>query len=82
MTASPLKHIVLIPGPAWGHLRPAMKISLRLVEKFPDLFISLFVCHIDVPKAVKYLESQTSTYSRRVQIVSTSKEEGAPNTER
>ncbi|GAB1528121.1 hypothetical protein RhiTH_011312 [Rhizoctonia solani] len=78
MTASPLKHIVLIPGPAWGHLRPAMKISLRLVEKFPDLFISLFVCHIDVPKAVKYLESQPSTYSRRVQIVSTSKEEGAP----
>ncbi|KAG8689925.1 hypothetical protein FRC11_014854 [Ceratobasidium sp. 423] len=72
MTGAPLKHIVFVPGISWGHVRPAIKTSLRMVEKFEDLFISLFVKDSEVPKATKYLDSQSSASSSRVKIVSTS----------
>ncbi|KDN44990.1 hypothetical protein RSAG8_05163, partial [Rhizoctonia solani AG-8 WAC10335] len=65
MSNPPLKHIVLIPAPSWGHLRPTMKTSLRMLEKFQDLFISLFVYDSEVVKATKYLNSQSSAYSSR-----------------
>ncbi|CAE6476131.1 unnamed protein product [Rhizoctonia solani] len=78
MSNTPLKHIIFIPAPSWGHLRPAMKTSLRMVEKFQDLFISLFVYDSEVPKAKKYLSSQESTYSSRTRIVTASGNEAVP----
>lgn len=78
MSITPLKHIVFLPAPSWGHLRPAMKTSLRMVEKFQDLFISLFVYDSEVPKATNYLNSQTSTHSTRVKIVTASGGEATP----
>ncbi|KDN43701.1 hypothetical protein RSAG8_05891, partial [Rhizoctonia solani AG-8 WAC10335] len=78
MSNSPLKHIVFIPAPSWGHLRPAMKTSLRMVEKFQDLFISLFVYDSEVPKATKYLSTQSPAYSNRIKLVTASGNEVAP----
>ncbi|CAE6484746.1 unnamed protein product [Rhizoctonia solani] len=79
MTYTPLKHIVFIPGAPWGHLRPGLKTSLRMVEKFQDIFISLFVYSREVPKATKYLNAQPSAYSRRVRIVTAASQEGDPS---
>ncbi|CAE6376554.1 unnamed protein product [Rhizoctonia solani] len=80
MTTAPLKHIVFIPGCSWSHLRPALKTSLRMVEKFPNLFISLFVYDPEIPKATKYLDTQSSTCLNRIKIVAatTSNSEPAP----
>ncbi|CCO35346.1 UDP-glucose flavonoid 3-O-glucosyltransferase 6 OS=Fragaria ananassa GN=GT6 PE=1 SV=1 [Rhizoctonia solani AG-1 IB] len=69
MVSSPLKHIVFVPGPPWGHLRPGIKTALRLVEKFQNLFISIFVYETEMNKAVKYLDAQPSAYTRRIRIV-------------
>ncbi|KAG8726014.1 hypothetical protein FRC11_001000, partial [Ceratobasidium sp. 423] len=55
-----------------------MKTSLRMVEKFQDLFIFLFVYDSEVPKAAKYLDSQGSTCSSRVRIVTASGDEATP----
>ncbi|KAF8703115.1 Glycosyltransferase family 1 protein, partial [Rhizoctonia solani] len=44
MVNAPLKHVIFVPGPPWGHLRPGMKTALRLVEKFQDLFICSYIC--------------------------------------
>ncbi|CAE6460943.1 unnamed protein product [Rhizoctonia solani] len=76
MTNSPLKHMVFVPSPPWGHLRPGMKTALRLVEKFQDLFISLFVYDTEVHKAIKYLSAQTAAYTRRIRIVTDSSNGG------
>ncbi|CAE6482177.1 unnamed protein product [Rhizoctonia solani] len=78
MTFTPLKHIVFIPGPPWGHLRPGLKTALRMTEKFPDLFISLFVYSTEVSKATKYLNAQPSAFSRRVRLVTAASNEGDP----
>ncbi|CEL63302.1 UDP-glycosyltransferase 74C1 OS=Arabidopsis thaliana GN=UGT74C1 PE=2 SV=1 [Rhizoctonia solani AG-1 IB] len=80
MTTTPLKHIVFVPGSSWGHLRPALKTSLRMVEKFPNLFISLFVHDPEIPKGIKYLDAESSTHSHRVKIIgaTTSNSEPAP----
>ncbi|KAJ1302255.1 hypothetical protein OPQ81_001074 [Rhizoctonia solani] len=78
MTFTPLKHIVFVPGPSWGHLRPGLKTSLRMVEKFQDIFISLFVYHTEVSKAEKYLNAQTAVSSNRIRIVTTSNSEVLP----
>ncbi|KAJ1301949.1 hypothetical protein OPQ81_000788 [Rhizoctonia solani] len=72
MTEASLKHIVFVPGVSWGHLRPAVKTSVRMVEKFPDLFISLFVKDSEVPKTTKYLDSQSSASSSRIRIIAAS----------
>ncbi|QRW25636.1 glycosyltransferase family 1 protein [Rhizoctonia solani] len=69
MVNVPLKHVVFVPGPPWGHLRPGMKTALRLVEKFPDLFISLFVYQTELHKAIKYLDAQPQVYTRRIRLV-------------
>ncbi|CAE6336472.1 unnamed protein product [Rhizoctonia solani] len=78
MSNTPLKHIIFVPAPSWGHLRPAMKTALRMVEKFQNLFISLYVYDSEVPKATKYLDTQSSEYSSRVRIVSASGNEAPP----
>ncbi|KAF8684319.1 Glycosyltransferase family 1 protein [Rhizoctonia solani] len=86
--------MIFIPGPPWGHLRPGMKTALRLVEKFHGIFIclylfdfplssdsflaALFVYQTEVHKAVKYLDAQRSTYTRRIRIV-TSSNNGGPS---
>ncbi|CAE6484184.1 unnamed protein product [Rhizoctonia solani] len=75
MSDAPLKQVVFVPAPSWGHLRPAIKTSLRMVEKFQDLFISLFVYHSEAIKAAKYLDSQSFAYSNRVRIVTASASE-------
>ncbi|GAB1526827.1 hypothetical protein RhiTH_009999 [Rhizoctonia solani] len=69
MVNAPLKHVIFVPGPPWGHLRPGMKTALRLVEKFQDLFISLFVYQTELHKAVKYLDAQPPAYTRRIRLV-------------
>ncbi|CAE6450216.1 unnamed protein product, partial [Rhizoctonia solani] len=74
MVNCPLMHIVFIPGPPWGHLSPGMKTALRLVEKFQDLFITLFVYRTELGKATKYLSAQPSAYTRRIRVVSDSTE--------
>ncbi|CCO33750.1 hypothetical protein BN14_07836 [Rhizoctonia solani AG-1 IB] len=76
MVNLPLKHIVFVPGPPWGHLRPGMKTALRLVEKFQDLFISLFVYDTELNKAIKYLNAQPSAYTKRIRIVTESSNGG------
>ncbi|CAE6482187.1 unnamed protein product [Rhizoctonia solani] len=78
MTFTPLKHIVFVPGPSWGHLRPGLKTSLRMVEKFETLFISLFVYHTEIHKAIKYLSAQPAVYSRRIKVVTTSSSDIPP----
>ncbi|KAH7332791.1 hypothetical protein B0J17DRAFT_632080 [Rhizoctonia solani] len=78
MTYTPLKHIVFIPGPPWGHLRPGLKTALRMTEKFQDLFISLFVYSTEMSKATKYLNAQPSVYSRRIRLVTATSNEGDP----
>ncbi|GAB1526834.1 hypothetical protein RhiTH_010006 [Rhizoctonia solani] len=75
---SPLKHVVFLSAPAWSHLRPALKTALRTVEKFPDLFISLFVYHSELSNANKYLSNQQSVCSRRIKIVTGSSVKTAP----
>ncbi|CAE6435464.1 unnamed protein product [Rhizoctonia solani] len=79
MTFTAWKHIVFIPGPSWGHLRPGLKTSLRIVEKFPHLFISLFVYRTELPKAVKYLSAQPSIYSRRIKVITATNEKTPPS---
>ncbi|KAF8750403.1 Glycosyltransferase family 1 protein [Rhizoctonia solani] len=74
----PLKHVVFLSAPAWSHLRPALKTALRMVEKFPDLFISLFVYHSELSNANKYLSNQQSVCSRRIKIVTGSSVKTAP----
>ncbi|CCO33751.1 UDP-glycosyltransferase 74C1 [Rhizoctonia solani AG-1 IB] len=76
MVNLPLKHIVFVPCPPWGHLRPGMKTALRLVEKFQDLFISLFVYDTELNKAVKYLSAQPPAYTKRIRIVTESSNGG------
>ncbi|CCO37611.1 hypothetical protein BN14_11768 [Rhizoctonia solani AG-1 IB] len=76
MVNLPMKHIVFVPGPPWGHLRPGMKTALRLVEKFQDLFISLFVYDTELNKAIKYLSAQPSAYTKRIRIVTESSNGG------
>ncbi|KAH7332789.1 hypothetical protein B0J17DRAFT_146256 [Rhizoctonia solani] len=78
MTYTPLKHIIFIPGPPWGHLRPGLKTALRMTEKFQDLFISLFVYSTEMSKATKYLNAQPSVYSRRIRLVTATSNEGDP----
>ncbi|CAE6476124.1 unnamed protein product [Rhizoctonia solani] len=78
MSDASLKHVVFVPAPSWGHLRPAIKTSLRMVEKFQDLFISLFVYDSEVAKVTKYLNSQSSTYSIRIKVVTASGNEATP----
>ncbi|CAE6494015.1 unnamed protein product [Rhizoctonia solani] len=69
MTNSPLKHIVFLPGISWGHVRPGLKTSLRMLEKFEDLFISVFIPESEVPKAQKYLDAQPCAYLNRIKII-------------
>ncbi|CAE7207193.1 unnamed protein product, partial [Rhizoctonia solani] len=69
MTDVPLKHLVFLPGISWGHVRPGMKTSLRMVEKFENLFISVFVTESELSKTTKYLDAQPSTSSSRIRIV-------------
>ncbi|CAE6495414.1 unnamed protein product [Rhizoctonia solani] len=69
MTDTPLKHVVFIPGISWGHVHPGIKTSLRMVKKFEDLFISLFVIESEVPKVTKYLDARPSTFSNRIKII-------------
>lgn len=76
MTYTPLKHVVFMTSPQWGHLRPALKTSLRMIEKFQDLYISVFVYSTAVDKATKYLNAQNSTYSRRIRLVTATSHEG------
>ncbi|EUC55155.1 UDP-glycosyltransferase 74C1 [Rhizoctonia solani AG-3 Rhs1AP] len=80
MTYPPLKHIIFIIGPPWGHLRHGLKTSLRMVEKFPDLFISVFVYHKEVSKALKHLSAQPTVYPSRVRVVTTTNSDGDPLT--
>ncbi|KAF8593126.1 hypothetical protein BDV93DRAFT_566891 [Ceratobasidium sp. AG-I] len=70
MTLTPLKHIVFIPVPAWGHLRPALKFASRMTEKFPDMFFSMFVYGPQVPKAAEYLSTQSTQAQQRIRFVS------------
>ncbi|CAE6404137.1 unnamed protein product [Rhizoctonia solani] len=79
MTSPLLKHVVFLPGPSWGHLRPGMKTALRMVEKFPNLFMSLFVYHTEVSKANQYLGGQPTKYSKRIRVVTASTEEAGPS---
>ncbi|CAE6409699.1 unnamed protein product [Rhizoctonia solani] len=76
MSNASLKHVVFVPASSWGHLRPAIKTSLRMVEKFPNLFISLFVYHPEASKAAKHLNSQVSAYLNRVRVVTASPSDG------
>ncbi|CAE6435438.1 unnamed protein product [Rhizoctonia solani] len=78
MEFTPLKHIIFVPGPACGHLRPGLKTTLRMVEKFPNLFISVFVYPTEAPKAIGYLGAQTHSYSNRIKIVTASRKEVPP----
>ncbi|CAE6484169.1 unnamed protein product [Rhizoctonia solani] len=78
MTYTPLKHIVFLPCPPWGHLRPGLETSLRMVKKFPELFISRFTYHSEVPKAMKYLGAQSAAYASRVRVVTATNSEADP----
>ncbi|KAF8605610.1 hypothetical protein BDV93DRAFT_554463 [Ceratobasidium sp. AG-I] len=69
MTNSPLKHIVFVAGPSWGHLRPALKFATRTVEKFPHAFISVYVHGPQAPKALDYLSTQSLVSQERVRVV-------------
>ncbi|CEL58916.1 UDP-glycosyltransferase 74C1 OS=Arabidopsis thaliana GN=UGT74C1 PE=2 SV=1 [Rhizoctonia solani AG-1 IB] len=78
MSNLPLKHVIFVPAPSWGHLRPALSTALRMAEKFQDLFISLYVYDSEIPKATKYFNAQSSEHSVRVRIVSASGSEAPP----
>ncbi|KAF8597302.1 hypothetical protein BDV93DRAFT_562409, partial [Ceratobasidium sp. AG-I] len=69
MTVTPLKHVVFIPVPAWGHLRPAIKFATRMTDKFPDVFFSMFVYGPQVPKAAEYLSTQSNQAQQRIRFV-------------
>ncbi|CAE6404150.1 unnamed protein product [Rhizoctonia solani] len=78
MSDTPLSHVVFVSAPSWGHLRPSLKTSLRMVEKFDSIFISFFVYDLEVPKARKYLAAQPSKYSSRIGIINASGDEVQP----
>ncbi|KAF8593781.1 UDP-Glycosyltransferase/glycogen phosphorylase [Ceratobasidium sp. AG-I] len=69
MSKAPLKHIIFVPGPSWGHLRPAPKFAARMVDRFPDLFISLFMHAPQVAKASEYLATQSIHSRQRIHFV-------------
>ncbi|KAF8605587.1 hypothetical protein BDV93DRAFT_521432 [Ceratobasidium sp. AG-I] len=69
MVNTSLKHVVFIAGPSWGHLRPGFKFVVRMVEMFPDAFISLFVHSSQTERASEYLDTQTTNVKNRVRIV-------------
>ncbi|KAF8594392.1 hypothetical protein BDV93DRAFT_170809 [Ceratobasidium sp. AG-I] len=69
MSKAPLKHIIFVPGPSWGHLRPALKFAARMVDKFPDLFISLFMYAPQAAKASEYLATQSILSHQRIRFV-------------
>ncbi|KAF8605575.1 UDP-Glycosyltransferase/glycogen phosphorylase [Ceratobasidium sp. AG-I] len=69
MFKAPLKHIIFVPGPSWGHLRPALRFAARMVDRFPDLFISLFMYAPQVGKASEYLTTQSIHSRQRIRFV-------------
>ncbi|QRV81807.1 glycosyltransferase family 1 protein [Ceratobasidium sp. AG-Ba] len=43
MAVASLTHVVFIAGLGWTRVRAGVKFSVRLAEKFPDVFISIYV---------------------------------------
>ncbi|KAF8605586.1 UDP-Glycosyltransferase/glycogen phosphorylase [Ceratobasidium sp. AG-I] len=79
MTLTPLKHIVLVTGPIWGHLRPGLKFAARMTDKFPDVFFSVFVFGPQVPKAAEYLSTLSTQAQQRIRFVPPAPEPDASN---
>ncbi|KAF8605608.1 UDP-Glycosyltransferase/glycogen phosphorylase [Ceratobasidium sp. AG-I] len=76
MTNGSLKHIVFVAGASWGHLRPGLKFATRVVEKFPNAFLSVFVHGPEAPKALEYLSAQSLVSQARVRVVSSMSAKG------
>ncbi|KAF8605593.1 UDP-Glycosyltransferase/glycogen phosphorylase [Ceratobasidium sp. AG-I] len=70
MTNSPLKHIVFVAGLSWTHLYPALKFTIRTIERFPNAFISVFVHGPLASQALRYLSAQSFVSQQRIRIVS------------
>ncbi|KAG8793768.1 hypothetical protein FRC12_001696 [Ceratobasidium sp. 428] len=69
MTVTPLKHLVFVAGPNWSHVRAGTKFSIRLSQKFPKTYISIYVFAPLVPQANTYLASHSNTTGGRARII-------------
>ncbi|KAG9120127.1 hypothetical protein FRC07_004524, partial [Ceratobasidium sp. 392] len=69
MTVTPLKHLVFIAGPTWTHGRAGIKFSVRLVEKFPNTYISIYIFAPLAAQANTYLASHSKAARERACIV-------------
>ncbi|QRV96220.1 glycosyltransferase family 1 protein [Ceratobasidium sp. AG-Ba] len=68
MTRLSLKHIVFIAGPGPTHVRPAINTCVRLVGKFPNLFITVYTLAPFEDQGVKYLATYPEPAAERVRV--------------
>ncbi|KZO90748.1 glycosyltransferase family 1 protein [Calocera viscosa TUFC12733] len=70
LTESMVRHALLIPFFAWGHLRPECALAVTLVRKFTDLVIS-FLCEVDfVQRAKDEMLRQCASDEERTTLLS------------
>ncbi|QRW10567.1 glycosyltransferase family 1 protein [Ceratobasidium sp. AG-Ba] len=69
MVGAPLKHIVFLAGPSGSHLGAAMIFNARLINKFPNAYISLYTIASCVVQAEKYLGMHSESVRERLRIV-------------
>ncbi|KAG8694283.1 hypothetical protein FRC08_008585 [Ceratobasidium sp. 394] len=58
MTITPLKQVVFVAGPWSIHVRSSIKSSTGLVEKFPTVFISMYIFESHIHQSEEYLSAQ------------------------
>ncbi|KAG9111913.1 hypothetical protein FRC07_008003 [Ceratobasidium sp. 392] len=69
MTNTPLKHVAFVAGPWSSHVRSGIKFTARLVEKFPNAFVSQYIFESFMPQAEKYLATQSQAARERIQLI-------------
>ncbi|KZT56227.1 glycosyltransferase family 1 protein [Calocera cornea HHB12733] len=65
-----VRHAILIPFFAWGHLRPSCALAVTLVRRYTDLVIS-FLCEVDFVKRAKdEMSRQCASDQERIALLS------------
>ncbi|QRV82561.1 glycosyltransferase family 1 protein [Ceratobasidium sp. AG-Ba] len=69
MATHTLKHVVFVAGPLWTHVRPNVMFCVRLVEKFPSAYISVYVFGPIATQASAYIATLPEATRSRMRIV-------------
>ncbi|WVQ74616.1 hypothetical protein IAR50_004217 [Cryptococcus sp. DSM 104548] len=78
LTATAPNHVVAIPAPFWGHMRPMVNFLLNLLKIHPSLHVTIFLTPsvpshmlVDVQSFIaKENQSDTGSGSSRIQLIS------------